>query len=131
MKIKTIFLWLVLMPTIIFIDIICFLIGIFSKDVRRLYVSRFYNDTEIEKTFVENIDEIKDLEKRKDRYYVDMLAYEATNSRLINILNSIKNCVDMYASIDNDFYNSETYLRIRELFEELEWISTSVKFYSK
>lgn len=43
MKIKTILLWLVLMPTIIFIDIICFLIGIFSKEVRQLYIHRFYN----------------------------------------------------------------------------------------
>ena len=43
MKIRSILLWLVLMPTIIFIDIICFIVGIFSKDVRRLYVNKFYN----------------------------------------------------------------------------------------
>lgn len=42
MKIRSILLWLVLMPTIIFIDIICFIIGIFSRDVRRLYIHKFY-----------------------------------------------------------------------------------------
>lgn len=33
MKIRSVILWLVLMPTIIFIDIICFIVGIFSSDV--------------------------------------------------------------------------------------------------
>ena len=37
-------LWCVLMPTIIFIDIICFIFGIFSKDVRRIYIHKFYAD---------------------------------------------------------------------------------------
>ena len=44
MKIRSVIFWLVLMPTIIFIDIICFLIGIFSKDVRRLYIQKFYGN---------------------------------------------------------------------------------------
>lgn len=44
MKIRSVILWLVLMPTIIFIDIICFIVGIFSGDVRRLYVQKFYGN---------------------------------------------------------------------------------------
>lgn len=36
------------MPTIIFIDVICFIMGIFSKDIRRLYVQKFYRGTDIE-----------------------------------------------------------------------------------
>ena len=48
MKIKGIFLWLVLMPTIIFIDVICFIMGIFSRDIRRLYVQKFYRGADIE-----------------------------------------------------------------------------------
>lgn len=47
-KIRAIFLWLVLMPTIIFIDVICFIMGIFSRDVRRLYIQKFYRDTDVE-----------------------------------------------------------------------------------
>lgn len=43
MNIKTITLWLVLMLIIIFIDILCFVLGIFSADVRRLYINKFYN----------------------------------------------------------------------------------------
>lgn len=44
MKIRSVILWLVLMPTIISIDVICFIVGIFSGDVRRLYVQKFYGN---------------------------------------------------------------------------------------
>ena len=54
MKIKEIFLWLVLMPTIIFIDVICFIMGIFSREIRRLYVQKFYRGADIEMLIQEN-----------------------------------------------------------------------------
>lgn len=45
-EIRAICLWLVLMPTIIFIDILCFILGIFSKDVRQLYIHKFYGNSD-------------------------------------------------------------------------------------
>jgi hypothetical protein len=54
MKIKSIFLWLVLMPTIIFIDVICFIMGIFSREIRRLYIQKFYRGTDPEMLIQEN-----------------------------------------------------------------------------
>ena len=54
MKIKPILLWLVLMPTIIFIDVICFIMGIFSREIRRLYVQKFYRGNDIEMLIQEN-----------------------------------------------------------------------------
>ena len=54
MKIKAIFLWLVLMPTIIFIDVICFIMGIFSREIRRLYIQKFYRGADIEMLIQEN-----------------------------------------------------------------------------
>lgn len=47
MKIKAIILWLVLMPIIIFIDVICFVFGIFSKEVRLIYIHKFYGDNSL------------------------------------------------------------------------------------
>ena len=54
MKIRAIFLWLVLMPTIIFIDVICFIMGIFSREIRQLYIQKFYRDTDVEMLIQEN-----------------------------------------------------------------------------
>lgn len=53
-KIKSIVLWLVLMPITIFIDVICFIMGIFSRDIRRLYVQKFYRGDDIEMLIQEN-----------------------------------------------------------------------------
>ena len=54
MTIRSIMLWLVFMPTIIFIDIICFILGIFSKDVRQLYIHKFYNNQDLKELINEN-----------------------------------------------------------------------------
>lgn len=54
MKIRVIFIWLVLMPTIIFIDVICFIMGIFSREVRQLYIQKFCRGTDVEMLIQEN-----------------------------------------------------------------------------
>ena len=54
MKIRAIFLWLVLMPTIIFIDVICFIMGIFLREIRQLYIQKFYRGTDVEILIQEN-----------------------------------------------------------------------------
>lgn len=54
MTIRSIMFWLVFMPTIIFIDIICFILGIFSKDVRQLYIHKFYNNQDLKELINEN-----------------------------------------------------------------------------
>ena len=54
MKIRAVLLWLMLMPIIIFIDTICFIVGIFSRDVRQLYIHKFYGkDNEMGKLFID------------------------------------------------------------------------------
>lgn len=54
MEIRSIMFWLVFMSTIIFIDIICFILGIFSKDVRKLYIHKFYNNQDLKELINEN-----------------------------------------------------------------------------
>lgn len=57
MKIKAIILWLVLMPIIIFIDVICFVFGIFSKEVRLIYIRKFYGDSLLSETIEEGAED--------------------------------------------------------------------------
>ena len=64
---------------------------------------------------------VKDLQVRKDKYYLQNLEYERYFSDIIEIFEEIKYIIET-ASIYSDFKETEAYLRIVELFNEtLKW----------
>lgn len=63
-------------------------------------------------------EKIKDLQVRKDKYYLQNLQYEKYFSDIIEIFEEIK-CIIETASVYSDLKETEAYLRIVELFNEV------------
>lgn len=78
-------------------------------------------NNEILKENKELKERVKDLQVRKDKYYLQNLEYERYFSNIIEIFEEIKHIIET-ASIYSDFKETEAYLRIVELFNEtLKW----------